>query len=195
MSRIPSMTLLLLAAGIVAPAGAQQLEFSGTWKLDAGRSRVVDAAGLSGLIATGAPETLHITRAANGTLVIESQMNESHARIYTPGAKSSTPVGQGGHITTTSRIEDRALVSEGAREDASGVATAVREVLALSADGAVLTIDVTTTAAHGKQTSRLVYTRTPSVGPCETWPTPCKPPPPNGVRRPGSLAPMRPSDR
>lgn len=177
MSRIPSITLLLLAAAIVAPATAQQLELSGTWKLDAGRSRVVDAAGLSGLIASGAPQTLHITRAANGTLVIESQINESHARIYTMGAKSSTPVGQGGRITTTSRFENRALVSEGTREDASGIATAVREVLALSADGAVLTIEVTTTAADAKQTSTLVYTRTPTVGPCEAWPTPCKPPP------------------
>lgn len=185
MRRPAAMTLLLLAAGIVVPAGAQPLEFSGTWKLDEGRSRLVDAAGLSGLGATGAPRTLHITRAANGTLVIESQMNESHARIYTPGAKSSTPVGQGGHITATSKVEDRALVSEGTREDASGVAIAVREVLALNADGAVLTIEVTTTAAQRKQTSILVYTRTPSVGPCETWPTPCKPPPANAMRRPG----------
>lgn len=185
MSRILSITVLLLTVAIVAPAGAQRLEFSGTWKLDAGRSRLVDAAGLSGLIASGAPETLHITHAANGTLVVESQINESHARIYTPGGKTSTPVGQGGHITATSRVEDRAIVSEGTREDASGVATAVREVLALSADGAVLTIEVTTTAAGGQQTSTLVYTRASSVGPCENWPTPCKPPPSNAVRRPG----------
>jgi hypothetical protein len=183
MSRIAGITLGLLAAAAGAtPAWAQQPEFSGTWALDAGRSRVVDAAGLSGLIPTGAPETLHITRAANGTLVIESRINESHARIYTPGGKSSTPVGQGGHITTTSRIEDRTLVSEGTREDAAGVATAVREVLALSTDGAVLTIEVTTAAADNKQTSKLVYTRRSSVGSCDTWPTPCKPPPAQGPR-------------
>ncbi len=187
MSRIPPITVLLLAAALVAPTGAQPLEFSGTWKLDAGRSRAVDRAGLSGLIASGAPETLHITRAANGTLVIESQINESHARIFTPNAEHSTPAGQGGRITTRSRIEDRALISEGTREDAAGVATAVREVLALSTDGAVLTIEVTTTAADDKQTSTLVYTKIQSVGPCETWPAPCKPPPsPKVAPRPGS---------
>jgi hypothetical protein len=172
--------LALFCCLIAVPtAGAQPLDFSGTWKLDKARSRVVDTAGISGLIASGAPETLHITRAANGTVVIESQMNESHARIYTPDAKSSTPVGQGGHITTTSRIDGRALISEGTREDATGVATAVREVLSLSADGAVLTIEVNATLPAGAQASTLVYTRTKSVGPCQTWPTPCKPPPPS----------------
>lgn len=172
----PWIALLCLVTAIV-PAGAQPLDLSGTWTLDAARSRVVDTAGLFGLIASGAPETLHITRAANGTVVLESRNNESHARIYTPDAQSSTPVGQGGRITTTSRIEGRALTSEGTREDATGVATAVREILALSADGAVLTIEVRTTPPAGTQTSTLVYTRTLSVGPCQTWPTPCKPPP------------------
>lgn len=173
------VALLCLVGAIVPPAGAQPLDLSGTWQLDTARSRIVDAAGLAGLIASGAPETLHITRAANGTVVVESRINESHARIYTPAAQSSTPVGQGGHIRTTSRIKDRALISEGTREDATGVATAVREVLALSADGAVLTIEVRTTPPAGAQTSTFVYTRRRSVGPCHTWPTPCKPPPPS----------------
>jgi hypothetical protein len=173
------MALLCLVVAVVPPAGAQPLDLSGTWRLDTERSRVVDSAGLSGLIASGAPETLHITRAANGTVVVESRINESHARIYTPDAESSTPAGQGGRITTRSRIENRALISEGSREDATGVATAVREVLALSADGAVLTIEVRTTAAAGTQTSTLVYTRALSAGPCQTWPTPCKAPPPS----------------
>lgn len=176
MTRPLWIALLCLGAALVPPAGAQPLDLSGTWKLDTARSRVVDTAGLFGLIASGVPETLHITRAANGTVVIESQINESHARIYTPDAQSSTPVGQGGRITATSRVEDRALISEGTREDATGVATAVREVLALSADGAVLTIEVRTTPPAGPQTSTLVYTRSKSVGPCHTWPTPCKPP-------------------
>jgi hypothetical protein len=36
-----------------------------------------------------------------------------------------------------------------------------------------LTIDVTTAAAE-KAASTLVYTKITDVGPCETWPTPCK---------------------
>jgi len=56
----------------------------------------------------------------------------------------------------------------------------VREEIALSADGGVLTMTVRVGAAEsaadpaGPKTSRLAYTRTRDVGPCEKWPTPCK---------------------
>ena len=172
----------LVVAARVAVVLAQVPDFSGTWKLDANRSRITAAAGLAGLIAAGAPDTLHITRPANGTLVIESQINESQARIYTPGGKSSTLVfvGPAGSITMTSRWEGGTLVSEGSRESASGtsvIVTQVKEVLALSADGRTLEIEVTTTGADGKSASTLMYTRTQDVGPCQSWPTPCKYPP------------------
>ena len=65
------------------------VNMSGTWKLDAARSRVAASAGLAGLIGAGAPETLHITQPANGTVVIESQINESHSRVYRPGTRTS----------------------------------------------------------------------------------------------------------
>jgi len=159
---------------------AQAPDFSGTWKLDPGRSRIAETAGLAGLIGAGAPDTLHVTQPANGTLVIESQINESHARHYRPGSRISTPVtvGQAGSITMTSRWEGRSLVSEGTRESAaSPVATHVKEVLSLSADGRTLTIEVTTTAAGDKSASTMAYTRTQDLGPCQTWPTPCKTPP------------------
>lgn len=173
---------LVLASSV--PAGAQTPGFSGTWTLDAGRSRIAPSAGLAGLIPAGAPETLHVTHAANGTLVVESQINEGHARLYTPGGTSTTPVGQGGRITMASKTEGRRLVSEGSRQDAAGVSAPVREVFAVSGDGATLMIDVTTTGPDGKQASALVYTRTKAVRPCEAWPTPCKPPPAAGLRRP-----------
>lgn len=158
---------------------AQAPDFSGTWRVDPSRSRIAETAGLAGLIGVGAPATLHITQPANGTLVIESQINEGHARLYRPGSRTSTPVtvGQAGSITMTSRWEGRALVSEGTRESASSpVATHVKEVLSLSADGRTLTIEVTTTAAGDKSASTMVYSRTQDVGPCQTWPTPCKTP-------------------
>lgn len=163
----------------VASVLAQAPDFSGTWKLDPNRSRVTAEAGLAGLIGSGAPETLHITQPANGTLVIESQINEGHARLYTPGGKTSTPVfvGPAGSITMTSRWDARRLVSEGRRETASGTSTSVtdvKEVVSLSADGRTLTIDVTTTGPGDKSASTLIYTRTQEVGPCQSWPTPCK---------------------
>jgi len=169
----------LTALGAVVVLAQAPPDFSGTWKLDPSRSRIVETAGLAGLIATGAPATLHITQPANGTLVIESQINEGHARLYRPGSRISTPVtvGQAGSITMTSRWEGRSLVSEGTRESAaSPVATQVQEVLSLSADGRTLTIEVTATGAGDKSTSTMAYTRTQNLGPCQSWPTPCKTP-------------------
>jgi hypothetical protein len=160
-------------------AAGQPPDFSGTWKLDANRSRVTASAALSGLIAAGAPETLHVTQPANGTLILESQINESHARLYIPGGRSSTPVflGPAGSITMTSRWENGRLVSEGRRQSSSGTSTLVtevKEVIALSADGQALTLEITTSGAEGKSTSTLTYSRTQDVGPCQSWPTPCK---------------------
>ena len=158
---------------------AQAPDLSGTWKLDAARSRVTASAGLAGLIGSGAPETLHITQPANGTVIVESQINESHSRLYAPGGKTSTPVtvGAPGSITMTSQWEGSALISEGMRVSTSGpstVQTAIKEVLRLGPDGRSLVIEVTAKTDVEMSASTLVYTRTNGVGSCKSWPTPCK---------------------
>ena len=155
---------------------AQAPDFSGTWALDAAKSQVTATAGIIGLISAGAPKTLHITQPANGTLVIESQINEAHVRIYRPGRETSTPAGQGGAVTMLSKWEGKALASEGAMKAPNGDTSAVREVLSLSADGKTLTMEVTTTPVGQteKVSSSLVYAKITDVGPCTTWPTPCK---------------------
>jgi hypothetical protein len=162
---------LVLAAAVSLQAQAPDL--SGTWRLDEAKSKVAATAGIIGLIPAGAPKTLHITQPANGTVVIESQVNEAHVRIYKPGRESSTPAGQGGAVTMTAKWEGKSLVSEGALKAANGDTTTIREVVSLSADGKVLTMEITTTAAE-QAASTLVYTKITDVGPCETWPTPCK---------------------
>lgn len=165
----------------VAVTLAQAPDFSGTWKLDQDRSRIAATAGLAGLIASGAPPTIHVTHAANGTLVIESQVNEGHARLYVPGGKSSTPVGQTGTITMATRWDGRSLVSEGRQETIAGTTTVVkdvREVLAFAPDGQTLTIEITAKSPDQTSVSALTYTRIHDVGPCQSWPTPCKPPSP-----------------
>jgi hypothetical protein len=190
---ITTRALLSFIVGVagVAPVFAQAPDFSGTWRLDRSISRVDPSAAFAGLIASGAPDTLHITQPANGTLIIESQINEGHSRLYRPGGQTSTPAGQGGSVTMTSRWESRALVSEGRQELPSGASAAVREVIALTADGNALTIEITTTVAAGKSVSTLTYTRTRDVGPCGSWPTPCKPPPPaDGFGEPGPPSPQ-----
>lgn len=165
-------TLMLVLAAAVS-LQAQAPDLSGTWRLDETKSKVVATAGIIGLISAGAPKTLHITQPANGTVVIESQVNEAHVRIYKPGRESSTPAGQGGAVTMTTKWEGRSLVSEGALKAANGDTTSIREVVSLSADGKVLTMEITTRAAE-PAASTLVYTKITDVGPCETWPTPCK---------------------
>ena len=163
------MLLSSVLALLIAPLNAQAPDLSGTWRLDEARSNVVATAGIIGLISAGAPKTLHITQPSNGSVVIESQINEAHVRIYKPGRDTTTPAGQGGTIQMRSRWEGRSLVSEGEFKAPNGDATKVKETIAMAGDG-VLTVDIATPAAA----SRLVYTKITDVGPCETWPTPCK---------------------
>ena len=162
------LLLVLMPAGSVF---AQAPDLTGTWKLDTERSRVEASAGIVGLIRSGAPPTLHITQPTNGSVIVESQINESQSRIYKPGAKTSTPVVPSGTITMTSKWEGRTLVGEGTSESASGAPAAVKEVFSTSTDGRTLTVEITVGANH----STLVYTKTQAAEPCRSWPTPCKP--------------------
>ena len=116
---------------------------------------------------------LFIIEPANGTLVVESPINEGHARMYRPGVKTQTPAGQGGTISMTSQWTNTTLASEGTTVNASGAVATVKEAYSVSADGKVLSIDVTTTAPEVKS-SALKYVRLASLGGCESWPTPCK---------------------
>ncbi len=159
------------------PLSAQTPDLSGTWALDAARSEVVATAGFTGLISAGAPKTLHITQPANGTLVVESQVNEAHVRIYKPGMQTTTPAGQGGAVTMTTKWERGSLISEGTMKAPNGDTTTLSEQVSISADGKVLSVRITTSAAE-KATSTLTYTKSTVLGPCEGWPTPCKRPSP-----------------
>ena len=160
----------------VSMVSAQAPDFSGTWQLDEAKSKVIATAGVVGLIPAGAPKVLHITQPANGTVVIESQVNEAHVRIYKPGRETSTPAGQGGAVTMSSKWDGKSLVAEGALKAPNGDTTTVREVVTLGGDGKTLTMEVTTKAAASAEgsASTLVYSKITDVGPCEKWPTPCK---------------------
>jgi hypothetical protein len=159
---------LVLVCGVSVTAQAP--DFSGTWRLDETRSNVVATAGFVGLIPAGAPKTLHVTQPSNGSLVIESQVNEAHVRIYKPGRETSTPAGQGGSVTMTTKWDGKTVTSEGALKNASGETTPVKEVLSVSADGKTMTLQTTVGASN----STMVYSKITDVGPCEKWPTPCK---------------------
>jgi hypothetical protein len=123
----------------------QTLDYSGTWKLNRAASQITRGTGLTGLGAGGAPPTLYISQAANGTIVIGSDINESHARTF--------------------RLAKGALTNE---------AAGVKEAVTLSADGQTLTVQVVSATAGGEVGSTLVYTKALTDDPCEKWPTPCR---------------------
>jgi hypothetical protein len=148
-------------------------EVSGPRNLNPGRSTVTSAT-LPGLIKAGAPQVLHITHAANGTVIVESQINESHARVFKPGSSTTTPMWPTGSITAMARWEGRELVNEGRQEGSSGPTVRVHEAFAISSDGATLTVRVVLGEGDAKAESTFVYGRLSSVGSCKTWPTPCK---------------------
>jgi len=164
------MRIAIILSVVAVSLQAQTPDFSGTWRLDEAKSNIVATAGIVGLIPAGAPKMLHITQPSNGSLVIESQVNEAHVRIYKPGRETSTPAGQGGSVTMTMKWDGRTVTSEGALKNASGETTTVKEVLSLSADGTAMTLQTTV----GANSSTMVYTKITDVGPCEKWPTPCK---------------------
>jgi hypothetical protein len=126
---------------------AQTLDFSGTWKLNRSASQITGGAGINGLGAGGAPPTLYISQAANGTVVIGSDINESHARTF--------------------RLAKGAIAQE---------TGGVKETISIGADGRTLTVTVTAAApsSGNAATSTLIYTKVQSDDPCEKWPTPCR---------------------
>ena len=166
---VPTGPVVMQSAAVTkATASQQALTLAGTWRLDAASSKVGPVAAPVGLVKVGAPETIHITQAANGMVIVEGQINESQSRAYKPGRKTMTPIVPSGAITMTSRWEGRTLISEGTL-DAGGASVAVKETFALGADGR-LTIEIAMPAGA----STLVYARTQDVGSCKSWPTPCK---------------------
>lgn len=165
----------LLATFAAATASAQAPDFSGTWRLELAGSEVSPEAVFFGLAGAGVPETLHVTQPENGTLVVESRLNESHARLYVPGERRSTPVfiGGAGTITTASRWEGAALVSVGERESAAEGAMEVSETFRLDGEGR-LVVEIVTARGEERHASRATYEKVTETGPCESWPTPCK---------------------
>ena len=148
--RVRLCVLGVLGGWIMGVIGlAQSADFSGTWKLNPSASQITKGTGIAGLGAGGAPPTLYVSQAANGTVVIGSDVNESHARTF--------------------RVAKGLLMNE---------AAGVTETLSMSADAQTLTVKVTAKPAAGSPgmdvASTLVYTKVQGDDPCEKWPTPCR---------------------
>ena len=170
---------LVLALLLPAAAWAQSSGFSGTWRLVQDESHTRRDVTLAGLIGVGAPPSLHITAPSNGTLLVESPINESHSRFYVPGGRTTTPIflGTAGRIEMTSRWEGETLVAEGTRtpsSDTGETAKKVREIFRVGEEGRRLEIEVSVSDPEGQSSATFVYRRIRDIGACESWPTPCK---------------------
>ena len=139
----------------------QTPDLSGTWQLDVEVSQIATRP-LRGGGDGGPADSLHLTQAANGTLVVGNRVNAAKAWTYRPGAESAVPVGTNATLTVTSGWEGRQFVAQGSQA-ASGDDSIVRlrEVFTLSDDGDTLTIDVTAATPTGERTNSLVYRRLP----------------------------------
>jgi hypothetical protein len=161
---VASVALVGLVVGSPTVA-AQSPDLSGTWRLDRKASQINTSAGLAGMGSNGIVDVLHITHAANDTVTIGSQINESQARLYRPGGTSPAPDSRGNHVTVTSRWDGATLVAEGPQR---------KEAFSLDRATGTLTVRVTTGGEGETATSTLVYSRLDTLGPCESWPTPCR---------------------
>jgi hypothetical protein len=170
--------LACVALWLLAPAAgglAQPVDLSGTWRLDEGASAIATGTTFVGLGGSaGVPVTLYVTQARNGTIVIGSDVNTSHARTYVPGAESVTPLGAGEVRVRSRWVEnERALEAEG-RESAS--AEPLRERLELAGDTLLVTIDRRAQRESDEVpgVSVLLYRRVAAELPCAQWSTPCR---------------------
>ena len=162
------IAVLFVALGVVPSFGqrGQTPDFSGTWRLDRQASQITPPA-FSGGRGGVTVDMLHITQAANGTLIIGSEANGTKAWAYQLDGESTIPAGRNSTMSVTSRWDGRVLETEG---------IGLKERLSLSDDGETLTIEITITTAtpSGERTNRLVYTKQDVVDPCESWSTPCR---------------------
>ena len=81
------LAIATLVVSNVILVHAQAPDHSGTWRLNREASQIAKGAGLTGLGAGGAPPTLYVAQAANGTAVVGSDINESAAKLYQVSAK------------------------------------------------------------------------------------------------------------
>ncbi|HXT70596.1 MAG TPA: PQQ-binding-like beta-propeller repeat protein [Vicinamibacterales bacterium] len=145
------------------------MSLAGSWTLDKAGSTVVDDAPYSGLVAKGAPPWMFVTQPTNGTVLVETAINTGHTRFYKPGAATTTDIANGViSMTTTWSKDGKVLVADGTVKASSGVVTPVRETLSRDADALVIEVTV------GDKVSKFRYLPLKEVGPCSSWPTPCK---------------------
>ena len=167
------------AAGLVvaltlspaATAGAQQPDFSGTWQLDRdasvlpqrpeGGGRGVGRFFRRGERAVRGPaETLVITQTADALFVEQRREDDPDVLRYRLDGSSSTNPMPRGELTTTSRWDGAAIVTEGTQEIPGllrDISIRLTERRSISADGRTMTVESLRTTGRGEFALTLVY--------------------------------------
>ena len=156
--------MLLTVTTIAMPAGAQDTNFLGTWRLDREGSEFPEFGGggfggrRGGL--GGGAATLVIVQSAE-VLIIERQTERgSRVVTYRLDGRESTHTGPRGELTTTSSWEGGTLVTEGTQELSTprgNFSIDLVERRTLADDGQTLTVESTRTTRRGDISATLVY--------------------------------------
>jgi hypothetical protein len=164
---IVTMTLLLLALGVIAAAQAEP-HFSGAWVLDRAQSQFPTHTRQKGPDAQTQPPVITLTVEQQGTTlkVTRTTTMGTHARSTTDtlvaDGTDQSRRGYRGEIVTRAAFEgDRLVVTQThVKKSEQGDQTMSRQsIWTLSPDGRVLTIDSTMHSPRGDRAMRTVYQR------------------------------------
>ncbi len=163
------IAVLSLAVVTRTTLHAQTTDFSGTWTLDQEASQFPQPPGGGGgrggqrggsRGGFGASATIVITQSETELSMEQQAGGQSRTVVYRLDGSESTSVAGRGEMTTTSRWDDAALVTEGTNVVSTprGELTLdIHERRTLSPDGQTMTVESTRTTPRGELNATVVY--------------------------------------
>ena len=166
------IAVLSLAVVTCTSLHAQTTDFSGTWTLDQEASQLPQAPGGGGgrgggggqrggsRGGCGASATIVITQSETELSMEQQAGGQSRTVVYRlDGSESTSAVGRG-EMTTTSRWDGAALVTEGSNVVSTPrgeLTLGIHERRTLSPDGETMTVESTRTTPRGELNATVVY--------------------------------------
>jgi hypothetical protein len=148
---LPAVLLALIGSGTAFAQGRP--DFSGTWVLDAAKSDMGGGQRPRGSVTI-------VVKQTSGSLSIERNVGSrpETAVLKLDGSESVNRLPSGAEKKSRARWTGSTLTSDGVANTQGGTAK-TQEVWSLSADGKVMTLDVTLQSSTGEKKQKLVYNR------------------------------------
>ena len=162
MTRLLALTIAAVLGAAPAATAQQHPGFSGTWKLNTEKSDAPGQFG-GGPGAQAARQNLVVTIVQSADSLVITQTVGGQGRTivqYFDGKPHTGPGARGGEMTSTSRWDRGALVSEGSMNmdtPRGAMAVTFKETRTLSADGKTMTVVSTTETPRGERTRKTVF--------------------------------------